>query len=231
MEKLKVGSIAYLIIFALSFVTISSSSEQCATLSQSELASLVEDSFPVGKTNSGENIQVVAYAVACAESSKMPCVIGDSGNSIGLWQIYVPSHPEYDKNRLTEPSYNAQAAAKISSGGRNWEAWSAWKNGEYTIYIPEAESALGVTLNQSTLTLYIHEGSVSGPVISGAQVTGFDADGNSFQGITDSEGYVTLTGNPGIWSFTASAYGYSDNSWDQYIPDDCVRHAFLLISR
>ena len=101
--NLKDGLIACLMIFALSFVAVSSSSAQCATLSQSELASLVENSFPSGTTNSGENIQVVAYAVACAESSKEPCVAGDNGDSIGLWQINtnIGAHPEYDKNQLT----------------------------------------------------------------------------------------------------------------------------------
>jgi hypothetical protein len=131
-------------ILALSFVAVSSSSAQCATLSQSELASLVENSFPSGTTNNGENIQVVAYAVACAESSKEPCVVGDNGDSIGLWQINVPSHPEYDKNQLTSPTYNAQAACAISSNGKNWRWWTTWKNGAYKQYITEAESALGM---------------------------------------------------------------------------------------
>jgi hypothetical protein len=125
-------------------VAVSSSSAQCATLSQSELANLVENSFPSGTTNSGENIQVVAYAVACAESSKQPCVAGDNGDSIGLWQINVPSHSEYDPNQLTDPSYNANAAFQISSGGKNWKPWTTWNNGAYKQYIPEAESVLGV---------------------------------------------------------------------------------------
>jgi hypothetical protein len=143
-ENLKNGLIACLMIFALSFVAVSSSSAQCATLSQSELANLVENSFPSGTTNSGENIQVIAYAVACAESSKQPCVAGDNGDSIGLWQINVPSHSEYDPNQLTDPSYNANAAFQISSGGKNWKPWTTWNNGAYKQYIPEAESVLGV---------------------------------------------------------------------------------------
>jgi len=146
------GPSTCLMVLALSFIAISSSFAQCETLSQSELANLVVSYFPSGTTNNGENIQVVAYAVACAESSKQPCAYGDNGNSIGLWQINVPSHPECDPNQLTDPSYNAQSAVQISSGGENWRPWSAWKNGAYRQYITEAENALGVAPLDSVFT-------------------------------------------------------------------------------
>lgn len=152
-ENVKNRSIICLMILAISFVAVSLSSAQCETLSQSELANLVENFFPCGTTNSGEDIQVVAYAVACAESSKRPCVEGDNGDSIGLWQINVPSHPECDPNQLTDPSYNAQSAAQISSGGKNWKPWSTWKNGAYEQYISEAESALGVAPQPSVIQI------------------------------------------------------------------------------
>ena len=64
-----------------------------------------------------------------------------------------------------------------------------------------------------TLTLYVHEGSASGPVIAGAQVTGKDAAGVSFNQTTNSSGYVTITGSPGTWQFSVSKTGYQTNSW------------------
>ena len=52
-----------------------------------------------------------------------------------------------------------------------------------------------VTQNQAvTLTLYVHSGSSSGPVLSGVQVTGQYANGTAFSQTTNSSGYVTLTG-------------------------------------
>jgi len=79
----------------------------------------------------------------------------------------------------------------------------------------------------TTLTLYIHNGKLSGPAIPQAQVTGHDGSGNGFQQATDSSGSVTITGSPGIWSFSASISGYETNSWSQPITETCTTHAFL----
>ena len=83
-------------------------------------------------------------------------------------------------------------------------------------------------VTQITLTLYVHENSATGPLIVGAQVTGQDAAGNSFNQFTNSSGYVVLTGIPGTWSFTASKSGYQTNSWSQSITSTQTRHAFLF---
>jgi len=62
------------------------------------------------------------------------------------------------------------------------------------------------------LTLYVHANTASGPVISGAQVTGSDAVGTAFNQTTGSTGFVTLSGQPGTWQFTAAAAGYQPTS-------------------
>ena len=135
-----------LVIFTLLFLSISSSSAQtvCKTLQKSELASLVKSYFPSGITNSGENIWVVAYAVACAESGRDTCAEGDigDGKSIGIWQINIKWHPQYDKNLLTNPTYNIKAACQISSYGKNWQPWYRYKDGAYKKYIPDAKRNL-----------------------------------------------------------------------------------------
>ncbi|MDD5095526.1 MAG: hypothetical protein PHV74_14290 [Dehalococcoidia bacterium] len=79
-----------------------------------------------------------------------------------------------------------------------------------------------------TLTLYVHDGSASGPVVSGAQVTGQDASGSSFSQITNSNGYVTITGTPGDWQFSISQSGYQANTWSQGITATGTKHAFFL---
>jgi hypothetical protein len=81
-----------------------------------------------------------------------------------------------------------------------------------------------------TLTLYVHEGSATGPLLSGARVTGTDGAGVSFDQTTGTDGYVTITGAPGTWSFTASKSGYDTTSWSQSITSSGTRHAFLIRS-
>ncbi|MCX6092540.1 MAG: PKD domain-containing protein [Candidatus Bipolaricaulota bacterium] len=79
-----------------------------------------------------------------------------------------------------------------------------------------------------TVTLYLHDGSLSGPVLSGATVTGCDGVGKTFNQTTNSSGYVTLTGQAGTWSFTASKSGYDSNSWSESITADTTQDKYLL---
>ena len=81
--------------------------------------------------------------------------------------------------------------------------------------------------NQVTLTLYVHSGSASGPLLSGALVTGSDGAGKSFNQTTGSAGYVTITGTSGTWQFTASGTGYSTTSWNESINFTETLNAFL----
>lgn len=79
-----------------------------------------------------------------------------------------------------------------------------------------------------TLTLYVHNGSSSGPLLIGARVTGYDAGGTTFDKTTVSGGYVTIIGSPGLWHFSANMSGYSDSTWDQNITETGERHAYLI---
>jgi hypothetical protein len=85
----------------------------------------------------------LAAAVAMAESGGNPGAIGDNGNSIGLWQINLPSHPQYAQANLLDPNYNAAAAFTISSGGSNWKPWTTYNTGAYQRYYsgPSAPSS------------------------------------------------------------------------------------------
>jgi hypothetical protein len=97
------------------------------------------------------------------------------------------------------------------------------------VHQESASSPKPVDLNAAkvTLTLHVHEGSSSGPIISGSQVIVQDGSGNMFHETTDSNGIIILKGDPGTWSFTASAEGYETNSWSQPIIDTSTKHAFL----
>lgn len=91
----------------------------------------------------------------------------------------------------------------------------------------QTKSLLGASVTPVTLTLYIHDGDANGPTIPDAQVTGHDGSGNNFQQTTNSNGYVIINGDPGTWSFSASASGYAINNWDQEITDTCTKQASL----
>jgi hypothetical protein len=83
----------------------------------------------------------LAAAVAMAESRGVPDVVGDpqAGGSYGLWQINLPSHPQYKSNptALFDPTFNARAAFQTSSAGRNWQPWTTYRTGAYKKwYVP-----------------------------------------------------------------------------------------------
>jgi soluble lytic murein transglycosylase-like protein len=76
----------------------------------------------------------LAASVAMAESGGNANAVGDSGHSLGLWQINIPSHPEADTSQLFDPTYNAQIALAISKNGTNWNPWTTYRTGAYQRY-------------------------------------------------------------------------------------------------
>ena len=79
----------------------------------------------------------------------------------------------------------------------------------------------------TVLTLYVHEGSSNGPLLSGVSITGKDASGTTFSRTTGSSGTATIQGNAGIWSFSASKDGYVTASWEKILTADSRNDAFL----
>lgn len=91
---------------------------------------------------------VMSVAVALGESSGNPSAVGDNGNSIGLWQINTPAHPEFSGQDLTDPQVNANAAFSVySAAGNSWHPWGAYTNGSASNYLGQASA--GVTAMQS----------------------------------------------------------------------------------
>ena len=62
--------------------------------------------------------------------------------------------------------------------------------------------------DQVSQTVYVYEGDFNGTLLSGVQVAGQDAAGNSFEGMTDSNGVVVVSGQPGTWQFVFTKDGY-----------------------
>jgi hypothetical protein len=102
----------------------------------------------------GKSLQT-AFAVALAESGGRTKALGDEkianktyGPSMGVFQIRSLKDPKKypggqwrDGKRLFDPSFNVKAAWNISNEGQNWKAWSAYKNGSFSRYLDDAESA------------------------------------------------------------------------------------------
>jgi hypothetical protein len=91
------------------------------------------------------NDLLIAVAIALAESGGDPSALGDKtiGGSVGLWQIYVPKHPEFTGWNLYDPQTNANAAFRVYQAAHNtFTPWATYGNGMYMSYLDLASSYL-----------------------------------------------------------------------------------------
>lgn len=90
---------------------------------------------------------ILAVSVALAESGGDPNAVGDlnltPGGSVGLWQINLKAHPEYDPGQLTDPQYNANAAYNVyMAAGGSFSPWSTYAGGQYSAFIVQAQQGV-----------------------------------------------------------------------------------------
>jgi len=141
--------------------------------------------------------------------------MGSSSGSTDILDNVLATTNSYTKTGLAAGTYywRVRAANTTNPGVSDPSGWRS-----FTILYQETV----------TLTLYVHEGSVSGPLLSGVLVTGSDGAGVPFNKTTDG-GYVVITGAPSgsSWAFAASKSGYVATSWSQSITTTCERHAYL----
>ncbi len=150
-----------------------------------------------------------------------------AGDILGYINGYDPPHLHFGIHPgINYPSNPWRGFVTEAEYAKNGDTYG-WVD---PIEFLEMHGPIASTSQKVTLTLYVRDGSASGPVIPGAQVIGHDASANSFQQTTDSSGYVTIEGDRGTWSFSASADGYETNSWSQPITSNCTKHAFLMKS-
>lgn len=95
---------------------------------------------------SGSALQT-AVAVALAESSGNPSVVGDTsitpGGSVGLWQVNLAAHPGYTAADLMDPQANADAAfAVYQAAGGQFTPWTTYNTGAYASYLPSTALSL-----------------------------------------------------------------------------------------
>lgn len=137
---LAIGATGYF--FFGSNVMIGGTTGQTGNLSASDIARYASNAGFVGDD------LVTAVAIALAESSGNPGAVGDSGTSYGLWQIHYTVHPEFDKSRLFDPQYNAEAAFQLySNRGGDFTDWSTYgdlpgHNNAYLNFLDVANAAV-----------------------------------------------------------------------------------------
>lgn len=88
-----------------------------------------------------------ATAIALAESSGNPYVVGDTsitpGGSVGLWQINLAAHPEYSAADLLDPQANANAAyAVYQQAGGTFSPWTTFNTGAYAANLPASSGGI-----------------------------------------------------------------------------------------
>ncbi len=81
--------------------------------------------------------------------------------------------------------------------------YNATQTEETAAYLEKSSEA-----DQVALAVYVHEGSLDGPILSDVQITGQDGDGNEFSGTTNSTGVAIISGIPGTWQFAFQKDGY-----------------------
>jgi Lysozyme like domain len=101
---------------------------------------------PALSTNDGSYPPIlVAIAVGLAESTCNPAATDDDSNGSvdrGIWQINNEAHPNVSNACAYQAQCNGDAMWTISSGGRNWSAWTTYNSGAWESYIGDAQSAL-----------------------------------------------------------------------------------------
>jgi len=143
----------------------------------------------------------------------------DLGNRDTCGDCYIRNKPG-DGICLSDSVCCGQTQNGHGRGMCQWgsQRWASNQSKTYTWILGHYYDAYGYTLQSLaggtvTLTLYVHNGSATGPLLVGARVNGTDGSGLWFDKTTGSGGYVTITGTPGSWYFTASMSGYDPISW------------------
>lgn len=55
--------------------------------------------------------------------------------SVGLWQVNLLQHTQYNELEMLDPTLNARAALQIYVARGNFSDWTTWKDGTYSIHL------------------------------------------------------------------------------------------------
>lgn len=133
---------------------------------------------------SGDDL-ITAVAVALAESFPPgnEQSVGDQGTSFGLWQIHLPTHPEFEGLNHLDPQVNAHEAFDVYlTAGESFQPWTTYAiNGKYRNFLQDAATGVaqlvGASPQVATPPLTAAEAA------SGGVQADFPAAGISFKGV------------------------------------------------
>lgn len=112
------------------------------TLTDVQIAQAAVTAGVVGSMNAIATATAIAIAESGGDPQKHnPGSATDIEDSYGLWQVNILAHPNYNKARLYDPNYNAQAMYAISGGGTNWNPWGTYTSGKYKAYMSRGQAA------------------------------------------------------------------------------------------
>ena len=138
---------------------------------------------------------------------------GQDSNAYGHAAIYLGGGQTIDAYGMV-----AEHAMDAFTGEPNVGRYLGWA------YPPESWKP---SVQPIRLTLSVHDGSRTGPLLQGVRVTGLDGGGTRFDTTTDATGAVIIAGDPGEWQFAASRGGYETASWSLSVISDSRQDAFL----
>ncbi len=89
-----------------------------------------------------------------------------------------------------------------------YDATTSEETAAYMEKSSDASTSGASSQDSVDLTVYVHDGSIDGDLLSGVAIAGTDAAGNSFEGKTGSSGTAIVSGTPGTWQFSFEKSGY-----------------------
>lgn len=96
-----------------------------------------------------------AAAIALAESGGNPNALCDSCSgvpeySVGLWQINLNAHPQWNSTDMRDPFKNAQAAVSLQKARGNFTDWTTYIDGTFLRYVPGGSAGFDSSGNVKT---------------------------------------------------------------------------------
>lgn len=87
-----------------------------------------------------------AVAIAMAESRGNSDAVSKT-NDVGLWQINLKAHPQYNAAQLKNVDENAKAMISISGNGTNWKPWVTYNRKLHIPFMVIAQASALAALN------------------------------------------------------------------------------------
>jgi hypothetical protein len=208
----------------------------------SETNSATAMDFPRTGSEDAQNTDQVAADQAATDQVPSPSIVAltlyvleRKGNGIPLSGVAVTA---YDAaGNVTKGITSSNEPLVIDGQPGTWQfilAKEGYKTVSLAYYISKTSTAIAAveridqSLEPVALTIHVHDGNLNGTPLADVQVSGQDAAGNGFEGMTDSNGAVIIDGVPGTWQFTLSKESYETLSLSYNATETEDTGAYLL---